>query len=333
MKSNISLIFALFASLSAFSAHAEKVGNGGVAVVCRNLDGKITDAELLDLFEGRNQLSLTFPNRSLGIDLEIDIAKTKMVSNPIFLSHFQNEVSSLKAAITFLPRGIGLEPTNDAFPIINKRGCKFENVANYSNDGKVYIDSEIFDILSPINQAALYIHEAVYALARKTAEETSSIRARKMTAYILASTSNLGVVETLMDAFLNPQINIPKLPLAFSQIKSGHYISSGNTICNFRITKDENAGKMFLFWEGGYCKGKGAYIALTCDDSRCIGTEGEMAETPGICPGADPKAMNMIYYSLRTLVPGKFEYGKFVGPNGDNCKHRRTLFTLKKGRK
>lgn len=258
--------------LPSFARAGEKVGNGGVAVVCRTAAGAITSAELLDIFEGVNQMSLSSPDRNIGVDLEIDIAKTRMVSNPSFLSKFTDELAAVKSNLVFLPRGIGLEPTNDAFPVINKRGCKFENVANYSTDGRIYIDSEIFQELKPVHQAALYVHETVYAIARNVQGETSSVRSRKLTAQIMASQPDLQVVKSLMEI-----LGTAPTPVPVDQtggIVEGRFDPIGTAkYCSWQITRisTDSFYLVAVARPNLWCRNGGKmFKAQGCNNGNCI---------------------------------------------------------------
>lgn len=213
-KSAVGALTALIAASASPSQAGERVGNGGVGVVCRDPRGNILSAEMLDVFEGKNQFGLKYEGSpSLDVDTMVNLAQLTMTANQKFLLDFQSELPKVRSKITFLARGVGLEPTNDAFPVINKKGCEFEQVANYTGDGNIYVDKEIFDRFDKVNQAALYVHETVYAVARTNVGETDSIRSRKVTAHVLAKTPDSGVIRKLMTALTTrPAPPAPVMP-------------------------------------------------------------------------------------------------------------------------
>ncbi|MGK5081889.1 hypothetical protein WDW37_01195 [Bdellovibrionota bacterium FG-1] len=230
----------------------ERIGNGGVGVVCRNPQGRIVGTpEMLDVFEAGNQYHLNFDKSpGISVDMRVNLAQLQMTSNQKFLSDFQTELARVRSKITFLNRGIGLEPTNDAFPVINKRGCKFEQVANYSNDGNIYVDKEIFDRLDGVNQAALYVHETVYAIARHEVGETSSIRSRRLTGQVLANNSDSGVIRELMAQLSTPPAPVapPKPQRPIDKIVNGAtYVDMGQEYCALHIEKNANTELVITF--------------------------------------------------------------------------------------
>lgn len=214
-----------------------ETGNGGVGVVCRNNAGKILSAELLDIFEGRSQYRLQYPANSLDLDTQIELVQLKMLANQPFLQGFQSELSKVRANLIFLPSGVGLEPTNDAFPVINKKGCRFEQVANYATDGKIYVDQEIYDHFDHINQAALYVHEATYALARANVGDISSVRSRRLTSQVLAKNTDSGVTQELMSQLmLRPE---PVQVDQFNGLWDGTFDAIGARTCSLYIVKGD----------------------------------------------------------------------------------------------
>lgn len=182
----------------AFGANswAGDVGNGGVSVVCRDRNGAITSAEILDIYEGRERFQKTYVSSGLDIDTQIQLAQLKLVRHTSYLTKLQDEISKVKANMVFIRVGNEVLPTNDAFPVIIKKGCKFEQLANYTADNEALVSQEIYDQLDNLNKAALYLHEAVYALRRSSGDKDSQ-KSRKMVAELLASNSNQGVIDQL----------------------------------------------------------------------------------------------------------------------------------------
>lgn len=215
------------------------VGNGGVSVVCRNPQGRITSAEILDLFEGRNQFGRRYPAGPHSPDQLVELAQLKLVSNTAFLTQFRRALDTVRAGLVFLPRGIGLAPTNDAFPAITRKGCAFEQLANYKDDdGKIYVDQEIYRRLPKHDRAALLIHEAAYKMARDNRGETSSVRARKLTAQVLASNPDAGVIGALMAALAEKPMPPAPSPWEPAQLREGDYANDTSGFCGYRLYRN-----------------------------------------------------------------------------------------------
>ena len=247
-------------------------GNGGVAVVCRSPRGQIRSAELLDIYEARIlPPQLRFTASELPVETQVELAQLRMMSNPAFLAAFQHELAALRAHIFPLPRGAGIPPTNDAFPEITQQGCDFENVANYRADGTVLIDQEIFDALSTTNKAALYIHEAVYALARTHVHDQSSVRSRRLVAQLLATDYDTSVIAQLMGDMLTPSATWRTLTL-------GTYVTPSARRCGIRIVRFiENELILQYVRNTNYrdvpCSVDGQIDRYTCHDASCARTD------------------------------------------------------------
>lgn len=181
-------------SFSALAFAGDK-GNGGYSVVCRTEQGQITSAELLDIYEGR-----VIYKRNYAVDLNsvedlIEIAKSRVENYAGFWNKLNKELKLVNQNIIFIPAGNELEPTEDAFPPIKKRGCKFEQLANYQDSGELLVSQEIYDHLDNVNKAALLIHEAVYSYRRKALGETTSQNSRRLVAQLMANNPDTNTID------------------------------------------------------------------------------------------------------------------------------------------
>lgn len=179
-------LVASFASSSAFAGGME--GGGGKSVVCRNTDGTIRSAEVLDLYEGRTVYELPYqesPREWQEQVLEIFKAASVPVSISLPPSGIYDWYLNAIAHLVFLPDGTSLKPIDDSFEVIVPRGCSLEQAVNYQNDRRILVDGEVWRALSETQKAALLIHEAVYRVLRSHGE-TDSRRARHLTAHIVS---------------------------------------------------------------------------------------------------------------------------------------------------
>ena len=185
-----------FSTVSA-STDSSGVGNGGISVVCRDNADRITSAQLLDIYEGKVRFGKTYDNQ-LDVDTKVELAQLKLVQHPDFLAAFQEELAKVKAMMVYIPVGNGLTPTNDAFPAVFKKGCDFEQLANYTEEGDLLVSQEIYNELATVDRAALLVHETVYALLRKNGA-TDSRQARKLTAELLAQNADQKVIDQILE--------------------------------------------------------------------------------------------------------------------------------------
>ncbi len=118
--------------------------------------------------------------RALRPDTEIRFTRTSSKNSTLrenlvrngFASPYQGNVRSISP-------NQKLNLTEDFTTVTTPKGCAYEQIATYASDNVLYIDPELFDALSPLNQGALFYHEAVWAMHRKSGL-TSSDLARKL---------------------------------------------------------------------------------------------------------------------------------------------------------
>jgi hypothetical protein len=271
-----------FACLLPAPAVAGREGHGGVSIVCRNRDKSIKSVELLDTFEGNNRYNLKIGGSALPIDDLIEQAQIRLASRPDLLEEFQNELAYVQAHIQFMDKEVGLNPTNDAFPVIKKKRCRYEQLAVYTDDGQILVDSELFEWLSVTDRAALYVHEVIFKMARGRGAE-SSVESRKLTAYLFTRPNQPGVIKELLESMFPPPAPPappappsppqPVHPRAFEEISSGHYQTNNPDVCFFTIYKDNTRGNMTLEWNNmtGRCAITGQIVSLNCSRSYCGG--------------------------------------------------------------
>jgi hypothetical protein len=180
MKATLLLISSLL-SQPAFAGH--EVGHGGGAIVCRNSQKQIESAELLDLWEA----NVTHENISYSqdsVDSQMDSALERLSAmTPYFAHKVKERLSKLPKLISYLPEGMAIAPPKDAEEQFLKEGCALEGVAKYTSSpddhDTLYINPRITAKMSPTDQAALYLHEAIYKVLRDESYDEDSIRTRR----------------------------------------------------------------------------------------------------------------------------------------------------------
>lgn len=188
----------IMSSLTMSESHAAgNSGSGGVAVVCRSSSGKIISAELLDLFEGRELHHLHYGDENLSVATRLKLAQLPLTHHPKYLKFFLDELSYIKANLIFVSSETQIMATNDAFPVIRKKGCEFEQLAVYTTEGKIIISKEIYQALNSANKGALYVHEVVYSLRRKLGDKNSQ-KARLLTAHLTADNGDQRVIDSVV---------------------------------------------------------------------------------------------------------------------------------------
>lgn len=215
MKSNRTLSGLMLAAgcaawFAAPNAHAGKeVGNGGQAVVCRDAKGKILSAELLDLFEAENlpEMKLTIVRTAEHATEQLRKAGSRLETSKDswedkgdkFYENFFATFSSVLDKYHFLQENLGNTPIDDSYPTIAKKGCQFEQLAAYRPNGRIDIDSEIFQALGQTDRAALLAHETIYKLAREYGRAKDSVMTRKLVGYLFAEGDHTSQIKNLVN--------------------------------------------------------------------------------------------------------------------------------------
>jgi hypothetical protein len=215
-------------SLASFAGNER--GNGGNGVVCRNSDGTIKSAELLDLYEGRALFGLKYSELQGSIEEKyktiIEDIYGRAVSPTEYLIF-----NHIKESFVMLPEGVELEPISDSRQIIIPRGCKIEQVANFYNLRSIYIVSDIYNKFSDLDKLGLLLHEALYYLDRQDGVKDSR-HSRRAVAHLLSTDFKaeavLDGVDQQTDLFCYTTIQqgpdggtIAPAPTSFWAIKNG----------------------------------------------------------------------------------------------------------------
>lgn len=171
-------------------ASGTTIGNGGSGIVCFDDNKEIISAQILDLWEGNALFNLSpiDDNRDFLKIAEQKIATLKEINV------FGDSLSSptkLFNSFKFLPSGVPLQTTGDIDSILAApQRCQFSQVINYSNDGTIYVNSDIWNLLDNKNRAAFIVHETIYEFLRQSSRsETNSRRARKAVVYLFSNNS------------------------------------------------------------------------------------------------------------------------------------------------
>jgi hypothetical protein len=178
-------VFTLLITMSAYAVGGgSEVGNGGNVVLCKGNNGS-QNAELLDLFEGRALYGFQYQEKTTPA-LNQSLAMTDQISaylgSPVSAKNLSEDLKDILKSLHFLPKGVGLQPINDSGHFIAPKNCEVVQTINYRGWKDIYVDSDIWSLLSETQKAALLLHEAIYAFYREAnmveGAELTSQRAR-----------------------------------------------------------------------------------------------------------------------------------------------------------
>lgn len=223
-KLGLLLTLLLSCSLS-FAQHRAggNSGGGANAVVCRDKQGKITSAELVDIFEGRYENGFTYNNsKSDSVENILNKAVEKfkkandrigdkngesfrsepywywadgdawnLISVPNYFKKFDEKFKILDDVAT----PALLEDYNLK---VKPKKCSVERLAFYNDkSGKIFIDKEVWNHFDNLNKAALIFHEASYFYGRTISKSTDSDETREIVAKFFADQHMPGLFDNL----------------------------------------------------------------------------------------------------------------------------------------
>jgi hypothetical protein len=201
-RSRVVVLFIAFLPTVVLAGHEK--GNGGGAWVCEDTQNNLRWVELADLDVGR-ELGFNIPVGSHGSEEEwmAKVHGKLRELDPSSDREFEIEVNRIKKAVSFTDSSvIGFVRDSILPPAWPKSfTCaggfpQYQLVARYSEYGTLYVDRRLFAALDPMNRAALWTHEAMYAICRKRFGDTMVDRARLLTA-VLLSPESLGRYRSL----------------------------------------------------------------------------------------------------------------------------------------
>jgi len=222
-------------------SHAGGIGDGGgQGIVCRNEDGTVRSAQLLDLAEAENFFLLKLqdqPKDRPYLDIayeyaaildaaipssnptsqrtgwiENKIEKIRFDINPSILlskkrqySFIRDIISAMESDKIIIPgNNFKLPPVRDSHPKIlpSGKGCDLEQVAFYKDGSdQVRFIGSVWDKLDNTNKAALLIHEALYRSLRQMGDINSD-RTRKAVGYLFGGMNYQWVLDGLPQKYL-----------------------------------------------------------------------------------------------------------------------------------
>jgi len=172
--SSVAAVLAFFSSLSiALTVEAGGFnGGGGGAAVCRDRNNKIRRAYLIDTYE--RQVWNRDIRKSSAPELEQLKAAIARIPDEFQRTVVTDYAATVAGTASFLPPKVAIAPTTDlGLLTLIPDGCVVEPVGVYTNGG-LSISREVYRALSKTDRAAFFLHEAIYKLARDTADAQDS---------------------------------------------------------------------------------------------------------------------------------------------------------------
>ncbi len=228
---NLSLaVFITFFYGQASQAGSATSGGGGTHT-CLNPDGSVLSSELYDLYEGREArgYNLVNPAGKTANQLLNEAMKKIYESSPL-LAYKVKEYLDYYVGHKTIKENKQLAVINDANILFLDIGCQYQQIAKWQKEyDRIFIDGNLNKVFakSPLNVAALALHEAVYAYERQQhSETTDSDYSRKLVAEAY-SDAEFELKDDPKKLYEKIPINIGKeYSIRFTRIKNGSQIAS-----------------------------------------------------------------------------------------------------------
>ncbi|MGE3974698.1 MAG: hypothetical protein AB7F59_09245 [Bdellovibrionales bacterium] len=270
MKKIISVLAVL---ISTTFALAGKEGGGGAAVVCQTSSG--VTAELLDLYSfDPNQSRIVRTNDPVETQIQEALKRLN------FFDRYEVVEIIKKMKFDMLPPNIRMSKVSDLGknPVFMRDNCSPEWVAFYGADDSVKIVSKYFNLMSPTDQAALYVHEGIYELARTTAGDTDSSRTRALVNELFSKQPNEETIEKLF------------APLRY---RSGNKILVDKEELNIEVQVTRKRDNVQFSIDD-----KNAVMASLLCDGKAIKTSSNFSTTPDTKKTTQVKAVYQVKASI-----------------------------------
>jgi hypothetical protein len=193
MKSIISILLTI-SSLNCYSAVGGESSGGGGGFYCPHND----TAEVLDIWEGREVFGYTIPNSNEDIDVQINKAAINLNRLAPHISEEVRQLAlTLKNEARALPAGVKLAFPHDALPNFEKPDCQLKGLMFFDGDQDIVLYDPLLKskLVSKTDEAALWMHEALYKVLRDKFGEATSVATRKAVA---CAFSSKGCIDKLM---------------------------------------------------------------------------------------------------------------------------------------
>jgi hypothetical protein len=280
---NIFLVALIF--LAPLSHAGNKTGNGGGGWVCRDNHGHIQWSELVDLYEATYEHGLAL-KRPFGTYEQMVDEAVKRIKFPYDWDWFGlKEVARYVSKTEYLRESAtNVTYVNHPLPIINDslysvipraslcaRGhISFEQIVNFQDDGKIWVQRQLFQSLSEQSRAALVVHEGLYAWARPRIRD--SINIRKLIGIVFSNLSDDSVAlqffnfamrtwpysitpghyELSFTAFNRNGNRSPMKAVPFSVLGEIYDPSTGNSLPGTVYGKSDRRGRGAVFLSGQF---------------------------------------------------------------------------------
>ncbi len=188
-----SMIFVLALGLmSPYVFAGTESSGGGPSVFCPGASSPEGIAQLYDFFEGRLRRGFNIPvTNSASKEEQAQWALRKLESiDYVSAQAVRYEYELMLKSIVYLPDGILMTGVNDLgageAPLV-PANCQLAYAAYFESTGQLSVARLLYDRFTETERAALLIHEALYAVARRLTNQMDSRSTRILNAFLFST--------------------------------------------------------------------------------------------------------------------------------------------------
>ncbi len=138
---------------------------------------------------GRN-LNMMFDNKTTVQNQIVNALKRLAQVNPEFARIVSEKLLIVQQNVISIPEGSYVLPPQDTDIRYLKKGCEVVGLGMYFDiENNLVIDPEVKSSLLKIDEAAFFVHEAIYKALRDTSHVETSWSTRKMVGYLFSEES------------------------------------------------------------------------------------------------------------------------------------------------
>jgi|GEM_PF-4840860 len=191
-------LLAVAAMFTAFTSFAgTKDGGGGGAYVCRNADGSIRKSMLADLWEAKNtpfrwphktgKISIPNSGESRHVLLQRALDRLEKL-NPSLARQVSDEGYSIWKNLEMVPEDVSIAVPDDLKVGYFPTGCPAEGMMFYNDEAdQLHVRSDLLRSLeTETDQAAAWMHEALYKILREQGGHADSRKTRRLVACLFS---------------------------------------------------------------------------------------------------------------------------------------------------
>jgi hypothetical protein len=172
---------------------------------------------------------MTYSNDSVDAQIASAIARLRMVDASISEAVASNIQQIRANAVPIQGYDWGFSNDVNFYPIPD--GCELRTVVHYWAEDMIEYRSDLYEKLSPTDQAGLWVHEGIFKLYRDFSKDSLTLSTRRIVALLFAQETPMNLLKQMVYKNLKDQKNTAIVQLPAAQLASKNMQITGK-FCN-----------------------------------------------------------------------------------------------------